>query len=252
MNILIFDTETTSLNKPFCYNVGWIIVDSETGETQVARDYVIEQIWHNLELFATAYYADKRPLYVARMRARSVIMDKWGYVCQQMARDIKSFGVEHCYAYNSGFDVKVFDWNCDWFKTQNPLETVMVHDILGYVHKHIAFLPEYQAKCEELAMFTENDNYSTRAESVYRYMAQDNEFEEEHTALSDSKIECQILLKCAHTFGQDITKDETVYKCIPRNAPREFWVVTQDGIGHAFDYKKKFKLKNREGFALKW
>ena len=32
MNICVFDTETTSINKPFCYNVGYTIVNSEKWE----------------------------------------------------------------------------------------------------------------------------------------------------------------------------------------------------------------------------
>ena len=54
MNVMIFDTETTSINKPFCYDVGWIIADSETEEILVRRHYVIEQVWHNLPLFESA------------------------------------------------------------------------------------------------------------------------------------------------------------------------------------------------------
>ena len=68
MNIMIFDTETTSLDKPFCYNVGYIIVDSDTAEVIIKRDFVVEQVWHNPMLFTTAYYADKRELYIKSMR----------------------------------------------------------------------------------------------------------------------------------------------------------------------------------------
>ena len=78
--ICIFDTETTSLDKPFCYNIGYIIVDIETGTTLLQRDYVVEQIWHNLPLFQSAYYANKRPLYVSRMRTRLASMSKFGYM----------------------------------------------------------------------------------------------------------------------------------------------------------------------------
>ena len=79
MNIVIFDTETTSLEKPFCYNIGYSIRTSEN-QILVEKDFVVEQIWHNLPLFSTAYYAEKRPIYVNRMRARAVKMEKFGYI----------------------------------------------------------------------------------------------------------------------------------------------------------------------------
>ena len=43
MNIVVFDTETVSLEKPFCYNIGYVIVDTESGKRLVRRDYVVEQ-----------------------------------------------------------------------------------------------------------------------------------------------------------------------------------------------------------------
>ena len=111
MNILVFDTETTSLDKPFCYDVGWAVVDSTTGACLLERHYVIEQAWHNLPLFESAYYKEKRPLYVTLMRQHKAIMDKWGYVMRQLSRDLRQYEISDAYAYNSQFDDKVFTFN---------------------------------------------------------------------------------------------------------------------------------------------
>lgn len=134
MKICVFDTETTSLEKPYCYNVGYLILDTESRACLVKREFVIEQIWHNLPLFNTAYYADKRSIYVGALRARAIRMEKFGYVTQQMLRDFRNYEVERAFAYNSAFDEKVFNFNCDWFKVINPFETVPISDIRGFVH----------------------------------------------------------------------------------------------------------------------
>ena len=55
-NVIIFDTETISLNKSFIYNIGYVICDPD-GKVLLQRDMVIRQIYDNAPLFATAYYA---------------------------------------------------------------------------------------------------------------------------------------------------------------------------------------------------
>ena len=211
MNIMVFDTETTSLEKPFCYNIGYIIMDTESREVRIKRDFVVEQVWHNTMLFTTAYYADKREIYVNRMKARKVRMEKFGYITQQMYRDIVEFEIQHAYAYNSPFDVKVFAYNCEWFKCINPLDTVAVHDIRGYVHKKIAWSEHFQALCDEHGWYTESGNYSTTAETLFRYLTGDVEWQEEHTALADSEIEGAILCECIER-GCEWNEDYKVYR----------------------------------------
>ena len=249
MNIMIFDTETTNLEKPFCYNIGYTIFNTDTAEVLVKKDYVVEQVWHNAMLFTTAYYANKREIYVNRMRARKCRMDKFGYITQAMYRDIKEYEIEHAFAYNSSFDVKVFDFNCDWFKCYNPLDTIQVHDIRGHVHKKIAFTKNFREYCEAHQLFTESGNYSTTAEAVYRFITADDDFIEEHTALADSVIELEILRYCVN-LGCRWEEDYTVYRTVPRIVLKEFEVVDAEGISHKFPFTAKQKLRGKEGFRL--
>ena len=249
MNILVFDTETTNLEKPFCYNIGYVIFNVDTAEIVVKRDFVVEQVWHNAMLFTTAYYADKREIYVNRMRSRQCRMDKFGYITQTMYRDIKEYEIQHAFAYNSSFDEKVFAYNCDWFKCYNPLDTLQVHDIRGQVHKKIAFTESYQAFCDEHNLLTETGNYSTTAEAVYRYITADETFNEEHTALADSLIELEILCYCVN-LGCEWEQDYKTYRTIPKHTMKELEIVDAEGVSHKFSYTNKTKLKGADGFRL--
>ena len=249
MNILVFDTETTNLEKPFCYNIGYVVYNTDTAEIVVKRDFVVEQVWHNTMLFTTAYYADKREIYVARMRSRQCRMDKFGYITQTMYRDIKEYEIQHAFAYNSAFDVKVFEFNCDWFKCYNPLDTLQVHDIRGQVHKKIAFTENFQAYCDEHELFTENGNYSTTAEAVYRYISTNDDFIEEHTALADAVIELDILQYCVN-LGCEWEEDYKVYRTVPKRVMRELEIVDAEGNSHKFPYTNKTKLRGTDGFRL--
>lgn len=213
MNIVIFDTETTSLNKPFCYNVGYVIA-ADNGEILLKREYVIEQVWHNLPLFESAYYKEKRSLYVSDMRAKKILLRKWGYVCQQMSRDFIKYNVEKAFAYNSPFDDNVFTFNCDWFKCKNPFDTIPIIDIRGFAHNFIVDNC-YKNFCDKYQLYTDTGNYSTTAENIYRYITKDTNFLEAHTALNDSEIETEILFYTIK-LGADLNKDYQVQRTIPK------------------------------------
>ena len=236
MKICVFDTETTSLDKPFCYNIGYVVIDTEDWSTLCRRSYVVEQVWHNLPLFSSAYYADKRPLYVVAMRARTTIMDKFGYICQQMIRDFRNYQVEVAFAYNSSFDEKVFNFNCDWYKCNNPFDTVPVKDIRGYVHQFL-INDEYKRFCDEYGYYTETGNYSSTAETVYRFIFNDTEFIEAHTALNDSEIEAEILRQCIIS-GAKLEGEYKTLRSIEKLQEKTLHIRTQEQIDYYFDYSK--------------
>lgn len=248
MKICVFDTETTSLEKPYCYNVGYLILDTEFHVCLVKREFVIEQIWHNLPLFNTAYYANKRPFYVGALRARTIRMEKFGYVTQQMFRDFRNYNVERAFAYNSSFDEKVFNFNCDWFKVINPFETIPVSDIRGFVHNFLVD-EAFRAWCEKNDAFTESGHYSTTAETLTRYIRSDASFVEDHTALSDSEIEAEILLECL-ARGAELNGNYQVKRSIERKVTRDFTIDIPTGCftvtgTRATYYKTKNKFAVR-------
>jgi hypothetical protein len=242
MNILVFDTETVDVEHAFCYNVGYTIVNIETREKLLKRDYVIEQVWENKMLFSTSYYAEKKQLYINALRGRKASIKHWGHTMQRMIKDIQEFNVEFAYAFNSPFDVRVFDFNSEWFKTSNALDYVKTIDIRGLINK-LLFSEEYQAFCEENNLFTESGNYSGNAESLTRFIRQDKEFVEEHTALSDSLIEADIILYMIEKYGVDITQEGKVYATVPRTVEKEM-IIVHNGVEHTFNYVKKL---NRNG-----
>lgn len=249
MDVMVFDTETTSLEKPFCYNVGYVVVEVETSTILVEREFVVEQIWQNLPLFSTAYYAEKRPIYVGQMRSRKTKMEKFGYICQQMIRDIKNMEIVAAFAYNSPFDEKVFNFNCDWFKVINPFETIPIYDIKGFANTFITCHDDYKAYCEEHELFTDSGNYSATAESVYRYITQNHEFIEAHTALNDSEIETQILMYCVHECGAEIGIEYPTTRIIPRHTKMPFTIKVDKRTIYEGKYIKKYVRNGTYSFT---
>lgn len=250
MNICVFDTETAgSFNKPFCYNIGYVIADTETKEILVRKDFVVEQVWHNLPLFTSAYYADKREGYVKAMKGRKTVLKKFGYITREMARDFEIYGVKNAYAFNSAFDENVFNFNCDWYKCINPFDTIQVFDIRAFA---IQFLvnDEYKDFCDKFSLYTDSGNYSTTAETMFKFITNDETFVENHTALSDSEIEFEILMACS----QDTEILTTVYsvpKSIERISTNTLTIKKNKEIIFETDYHSLTFYKSKNTIVLK-
>ena len=243
-SILILDTETIGTDKYFCYNIGWTVIDLDTRSIYVKKDFIVEQIWHNLPLFSTAYYAEKRQLYVTSMRSRKTVMDKWGYIMRELASDIRKNDVQAVFAYNSPFDDRVIAFNCDWFKTNNPLDNIPVMDIRGMVSEFITNTEEYRQFCEEHQLFTDKGgNYSATAEAVYRYITADPEFTEAHTALADAEIESDILLTCID-LGADPLVEYKVKATLPRYELKPIKIKMDGQTVYEGQYYKKINRKD--------
>ena len=254
MKIVVFDTETVDTEHPYCYNVGLVIFDTDEMRVLTKREYVIEQVWHNPMLFSTAYYADKRPIYVSRMKGRKIKMSKWGFVCREMQTIFDTFDVKLAFAYNSSFDERVFNFNCDFFHTLNPFDNIPIKDIIPFVHNKIGFTPKFKQFCEDNEFFTESGNYSANAENVYRFISQNKEFTEEHTALADSEIELAILLECIKR-GCEWNGEYKKYRSIPRKVERnlliEQYLENDNLISANFKYKRIRINKEKTKIVLK-
>lgn len=248
--LIVLDTETTSLDKPFCYDCSWVVMDKEHGQIVDFKANVIEQVWHNLPLFESAYYKDKRPKYIEMMRKHDMVMDKWGYIMRKLKADIIKYDVTEVYAYNSDFDDKVIAFNCEWFKCNNPLENVAIYDIWGYASQYITCNSDYQTYCEENQRFTDTGNYKGSAEVVYQFITDNTEFIEEHMGLFDSEIESQILFECINR-GAEWAKGYKVNKILSRPVLHPY-SVRVDGVEVLTgEYIKKFVRNDVYNFKTK-
>lgn len=208
-NIVVFDTETISLQKKFIYNLGYQIV-SPDGKVLLKRDLVIRQIYDNKPLFETAYYATKRPLYVSAMRSRRTKKVSWGDACRIMLKDLKDYSVADGFAFNSSFDERAFYFNHLFFKNKvRPLDGIKVHDIMDYI-KVFTETEEYKAFCKANGYVCKNGRVKRTAESCYAFISGNGCYREQHIALADSRIEKDILLYSLARMSEkpDETEDE--------------------------------------------
>ena len=191
---LILDTETISLDKPFVYDLGYTIADAD-GNIIAKKSYIITQIWNNKELFATSYYAAKKPLYISRLKSKYSKKVSWGNAMRYLANDIKKYGVTEIFAYNSKFDTRALNFMCAWYKVVNGLGGIQIKDIMKYIAP-ITETEDYKNFCEINGYMTAHKipQCQKKAETLYRYLTKNVDFTEEHTGLEDSLIELEILM----------------------------------------------------------
>ena len=112
-----------------------------------------------------------------------------------LANDIKKYDITEIYAYNSKFDSRALNFMCAWYKVVNGLGGIEIQDIMNFI-KPIT-------KSQDFVNFCETNGYMTahktpqpqkKAETLYRYLKNDVNYEEEHTGLEDSLIELEILM----------------------------------------------------------
>lgn len=220
MAFIVLDTETAPTiehkdgkahpETSRVYDLGYVVCDAD-GSILVERSFIVADTFFDERLMKSAYYANKLPQYhngIGRAWIPVSFLAAW----KQFKDDIKAFNVKTVWAYNARFD-----------------ETALNASIKAYSNGFASFFVPYGVKVKDVWDFascitgtrkfaqwafdqgftTAAGNPSTSAETVYRYLTNDNEFIEDHTALSDAKIELAILLaakrrksKTRHSKGQ--------------------------------------------------
>lgn len=217
--------QAVAIAKPLIYDLGWTIVDRK-GKIYKKQSFVISEIFSVPSVFNTAYYADKRPLYLDMLDKGLATLADWRTATKALEHDLNM--VEAVGAYNAMFDFKkaipftelyinklyspdfntweTFQELCcaeianGYIKSSNRTfdpdnfifhgKTYPLFDIWGMACSHILNCDEYREMCSENGWYSQSGKYyKTSAESAYRFATKDIDFIEAHTALDDAEIE---------------------------------------------------------------
>ena len=251
LKFLVVDTETATLPmcseiaydaeskkklaiaKPLIYDIGWNITNRK-GEILGHKQFLIAETFCVPQIFNTAYYAEKRPIYLKMLERGETVIKTWDEVMTIFLQDMRS--VDAVGAFNSMFDFKkaipfteLYIRNLysprysDWEKIQydscmrilsnnrperNPNfdadnfsfrgESFPLFDLWGLAAKILLNNATYKKNCLDHDLLSSSGLYfKTSAESTYQYICDKYDFCESHTALDDATIETFILSKIA-------------------------------------------------------
>ena len=244
---LVLDTETAPVVKRKdnevlpedmrVYDLGYIVAD-KTGMTYDKHSIVITDTFYNDKLMNSAYYAEKLPQYRAGI---GTLWEPMSFLAayKQLRQVIKEHGIKDVWAYNVNFDRRSLNATIDdyskgfqpWFFPYG----VRFRDIWDLAGNTICNTQKYVLWCIEHGFVSEKGNPQTSAEVVYRYLTENADFIEQHTALSDCEIELNIFLRAMarhpkrpKTCGQGWRPVSKLAKAIRENEARAAEIVTTE------------------------
>lgn len=195
MNYLMIDVETAGgFKNPRVYDLGGCVIDGR-GNVIDTFSFIIEEVFYNDNLMRNAYYADKLPQYYTEIEEGKHTVATFAQARAAVLNRIKRYRIKKIFAYNANFDKNALN------STSNHLLHRDFIPATCNVEWHCAMGASLSTICQtrayiENAPRTETGRVSVSAESVYRYVIDDDTFEEAHTGLADALIEAAILTKC--------------------------------------------------------
>lgn len=208
--ILVIDTETANtIDCPLVYDIGGVVTDRQ-GRIYESFSFAISDIFvFEPELMSSAYYASKIPAYRADIAACRRDCKSFKNARTYILSLINRYNITTVAAYNAAFDRDALNNTLRWL-SKSKLRWFFPYGIefmciWNMACQTLCQRPTYRDFCEKYN-FTSNragdpnaKNYSTSAETVYRYLTLSPRYEEEHRGYDDVLIETAIMKRCFET-----------------------------------------------------
>lgn len=194
---ILIDTETANgLDNPLCYNIAWKVIDRH-GNVYAEGNFINRDIFFGMpDLMDTAYYANKIPQYLEQIAGGEIKVASWYEIKKVFTAMCEAYNVKAVIAHNARFDYRSCSMTqryetCSKYRYFFP-KGVEIWDTLAMARDVMGKRPTYKKWCENNGYVLKNGQPRMTAEILYRYISQMQEFEEEHKAMEDVSIECEI------------------------------------------------------------
>lgn len=212
MNRMVFDCETCMTDRlpngqldvenGQAYDLGGQVVN-DGGIILDKLNLINGDVFYGMpKAMSDAYYKDKFPRYIEEIKCgERQVVDTWKMwkIFNQMCQD---YHVEEVVAHNIRFDIAVLNATMR-YQTKSKKRFFLPYgiktaDTMKMARKVICKTKDYIKFCEENNYMTahENPRPKATAEVIWRYLSNNNNFEEAHTGLADVEIETEILMEC--------------------------------------------------------
>jgi len=197
---MVIDTETADLSGNI-YDIGWVICD-KNGNIFAEYNALVTEVFTDSKKMMGAYYAHKLFTHYAPMLDQQAIhLERWENIVAIMNAHIEQYAVTTICAYNAAFDFRVIGNTHKnlGFSGKALNASVKTLDIWRFACETKLQQKAYKKIAKKLGWVSKAGNINSGAEYAYRFCSGEFGFIEDHTALSDARIEAQILAACFRT-----------------------------------------------------
>lgn len=230
-NLSAKDKQKIAIAKPLVYDLGWVVSDRQ-GNIIKTRNYLIQETFFVPNVFNTAYYKNKRPIYMELLAKGEIEPKCWKEAFQELLEDMEN--ADMTCAYNVCFDYKKAipftdnyinhlysnDYDKWEYAQRKSCESILkgkseshnedylkpyvnfngneypICDLWGVACERLINIDKYRNYCLENRLISHSaEFFKSSAETSFQYLMKNYEFIEDHTALSDALIEKEILTK---------------------------------------------------------
>lgn len=196
--IAVIDTETLGVTTPLIYDLGVTITDKK-GVIYFQQNWLVKEVFEDQpERMRSAYYANKLPQYYDLIERELATVTPWLEIRAEFNEILEHYNVKVVSAYNLGFDRNAISFTHADLGNKGKFLTKSFEmwDIWGMATQTILRQKAFRQMAFDNLWFTPKGNLLTNAEVSYRYITNNLEFQEHHTALHDTEIETAILARC--------------------------------------------------------
>ena len=207
MKYIILDTETTNdIECPLVYDLGFAVID-ENGKVYASYSYVNADVFCDEELMKSAYFANKIPQYWEDIKNGDRILKSFRSIERIFRRVCADWNINTFVAHNIRFDYTALQTTKRYITTSKRrfffLFGAKFVDTLKLSRNAFGSDENYRQFCIDNNYVTKSNGNRYTAEVIYRFLTNNNDFEEEHTGLADCMIEKEILRHCFVTLSEE-------------------------------------------------
>lgn len=203
---ILLDTETISKQgQTLVYDLAWLVIDNN-GNVIEEHNFIIDEVYSDFPaLFDSQFITYGKYQWYSDALAHGMLESVSAFdALNALYLSMCEYNVSFVTAYNVPFDLRAINETCKQFDVLNPLDvyerltgvSLDIMDLWRLAKSHIVTKP-YEQFCVDNGFLTDKHKKAkTSAEIVYRWISDDVDFTEDHTALSDCLIEVEIYIKC--------------------------------------------------------
>jgi len=206
--VIVGDSETCNLFKSdkvlpgnnLTYDIGFSAVVPTKGKVLFDRSYIVSEIFFGeQERMNSAYYANKLPQYYADIASGKRVVKSFFEIMNEINQICKDYNVIAFCAHNARFDIDALNTTARYLTGLDYVhalpDSLEIWDSMKLAKVFTG--KKYSKFCADNGFLTKHKPPRNRmtAEVLYRYITNDVDFIESHTALEDVIIEREIVFK---------------------------------------------------------